>query len=104
MVGAWNCERNWDKRIPTGLDGWTCYGLERSQYVPFWCCVAILTFAFVAVRAAKKHMSKTKASGRQRGKKETGWFTSVLAKLQGGQVAPTANSLEAGLLDNVIAE
>lgn len=89
----WNCEYNWSKRVPTGTDGWLCFGLERSQYVPFWCFVGFLALACTAVRAlwefqaAMKEKKKSKPAGRQRNP----------------SVNPTPNSLEAGLLNGASA-
>mmetsp|Transcript_20692 Transcript_20692/g.52280 ORF Transcript_20692/g.52280 Transcript_20692/m.52280 type:complete len:1210 (-) Transcript_20692:261-3890(-) len=108
-MDAWNCERNWAKRIPTGLEGWTCFGLTRSQYVPFWCVVAIATLAFVIVNLIREKRKAAKAQGgaaaRRKAQQRPGLLSSLLGRLglRGGIVGAGAgadvSSLETGLLD-----
>jgi len=55
-------ERDWDASVATGLPGNLCFGfLSRSEYVPFWLCVLLVTLAVYAYGRAKEAKASAKA-------------------------------------------
>lgn len=56
-MGGFTCELTANHIHNFGTGGWVCFGLQQSQYVPFWCCVAILTLANVLLNSVHEYRS-----------------------------------------------
>eukprot|EP00931_Biecheleriopsis_adriatica_P122850 TRINITY_DN9789_c0_g1_i4.p1 TRINITY_DN9789_c0_g1~~TRINITY_DN9789_c0_g1_i4.p1 ORF type:complete len:1238 (-),score=177.27 TRINITY_DN9789_c0_g1_i4:48-3761(-) len=85
---------DWAQQLPTGSEDSKCLGMVRSQYVPFWCFVAVITALLYSLSAVLEKVSSERKEAMRPARIMRSWARAIMRR----STSPDSD-LESKLLD-----